>query len=146
MALIRKGTARKIKLSAKPTAKPSIKRKATATKEAATSANAARAPRQSATRFHHDIKSTYTGVSPVTTSRKSRTALRSDDFGSAKHLVLSERDNALLTPLRRANGQKPFQRGDADVGILNRAIRKGILRHVGGDATHESAQLKFVGA
>src|SRR5690606_9470831 len=100
--------------------------------------------RVAAERFSHDIKSSYSGVSPVINSRQSRTPLRTADFGTAPNLTLTERDNAILTPLQRQYGNRQFVRGNADTGILNRAIRKGILRHVSGDPTHESAKLQFV--
>lgn len=112
--------------------------------EAKPVATAKATPRTAASRASHDIQSSYAGPSPVLSTRKSRTAIRTDEFGAAPSLVMSERDMALLGPLKRTYGNKPFPRADADVGIINRAIRKGMLKHVSGDATHETAQLRFV--
>ena len=130
---------RKIVVAAKAKKEESVKvRSAKPTKSVESVA------RVSAPRFQHDINVVYAGVSPSLNARKSRTPLRSEEFGAAPELVMSERDNSVLRPLKERYGKKDFQRGNVDTGILNRAIRKGIVRHVSGDPTHETATLRFV--
>lgn len=124
---------------------PVVVKKTKVAKQAKPIEAVAAQPRQSATRHLHSIQSAYGGPSPVLTQHKSRTPLRTDEFGTAPDLIMSERDDALLRPLKSKHKRGVFVAGDADRGILNRAIRKGLLRHVGGDATHETAELQFVG-
>jgi hypothetical protein len=95
-------------------------------------------------RFTHDMEFAYGGDSPVVTSRKSKTPIRIDEFKSAPNLVLSDRDHAALGPLKQTFGKKPWARGNLDAGILNRLIRKGVVRHVMGEAADERATYKFV--
>lgn len=86
----------------------------------------------------------YSGSSPVVTSRKSHTPLRIEDFGTVPDLELTDRDKAALDPLRQQFGRKPFPRGNLDTGILNRAIRKGLIQLQSGSATSTDALVGFV--
>lgn len=101
---------------------------------------------QSSSRFTHDVDvSSYSGPSTALNTGKSRTPLRVSEFGSAPDLVMGDRDLSLLMPLFQQHGnKKDFRRGNADTGILNRAIRKGVLQMVSGEAASESAMLRFV--
>ena len=102
------------------------------------------APRAKVERFTHDLQFAYGGDSPVTTSRRSKTPLRITEFGTSPNMVLTDRDHAAMDPLKARYGTKAFQRGDLDVGIANRLIRKGLLRHVSGEAGDERCKIAFV--
>ncbi len=90
------------------------------------------------------MKKSHEPISPVMNSRRTKTPLRYDEFGNAPDLVLTERDLMALKPMWKQHGGKPFKRGNVDSGILNRAIRKGILRLASGEANSERAQIQFV--
>lgn len=104
----------------------------------------AAAPRMKAERFTHEMSFAYGGDSPVTTSRRSKTPLRIEAFGTAPNMVLTDRDHAAMKPLKDHYGTKAFQRGNLDVGIANRLIRKGVLAFVSGEVADERALLRFV--
>lgn len=119
-------------------------RKVKAPVAAAPEVSASSTVRESASRFTHDLEFAYSGDSPVTTSRRSKTPLRIEEFGSAPDMVLTDRDNAAMGPLRQKYGKKAFARGDLDVGIANRLIRKGMLKYVSGEVRDERCVLAFV--
>lgn len=100
--------------------------------------------RQKTERFTHELAFAYSGDSPVTTSRKSKTPLRIEAFGTAPNMVLTDRDHSAMKPLKERYGTKAFQRGNLDVGIANRLIRKGVLSFVSGEVSDERAMLRFV--
>lgn len=113
-------------------------------KPVAVEAKPSKTTKATAERVTHNLDFQYAGASPVTTTRRSKTALRADEFGTVPDLILSDRDHSLMSPLKQKYGTKAFQRGDLDAGILNRLIRKGVVRHVSGEVTDSRAQLAFV--
>ena len=96
-----------------------------------------------APRFTHGISTKYAGPSKGTNQRKSRTVIPVSEFGSKKDMVLTERTQAILTPMRAKYGNKPFQRGDLDAGVLKFAIWKGHVNVISGDGTSEGDTYSF---
>jgi len=95
------------------------------------------------TRFTHDAKSEWTGPSAGFNERRSKTRVPVEEYNTRPDYVLSERTQAILSPLRKKYGSTPFQRGNLDAGVIKYAIRKGHLQPVGGDPTNETLMLKF---
>lgn len=96
-------------------------------------------------RVVHTVSVDFAGTSSPLNSGRSRTPLRVDEFGQAPDLVLTDhRDLTILSPLYGKYKTNEFARGNCDTGILNRAIRKGVLKYVGGGVNSENARLQFV--
>ena len=76
-------------------------------------------------------------------SRKSKTRIPVEDFGTKPEYVLRERSLDLLKPLHDMYGTTPFATGDLDAGVLKFAGWKGWLAHVGGSPDLETCEFAF---
>jgi hypothetical protein len=89
----------------------------------------------------HAIIDTYDGTSPVTIQRKSSTRINFSMFGSKMNAVMTARDDAAVTGLRKQYGKSVFERGNLDAGIIRRLGERGYLEHVEGH--EQSPTTKF---
>jgi hypothetical protein len=103
-----------------------------------------RAPK--APRAEHGVTSQYAGPSLGLNKRKSTTALDLSQFGSDPDYVLTLRTEQVGRALKAKYGNKPFERANADAGILKYLGRKGYIEHVSGDPSSETCQFRFTTA
>ncbi len=103
----------------------------------------AKPKREAVARVAHEVVSPYTGPSLGLNKRKSITALDLATFGTKPDYVLTERTEAVGRALRAKYGSTPFERANADAGILKYLGMKGYIEHVAGEAHSEKATFRF---
>jgi hypothetical protein len=103
-----------------------------------------RAPK--APRADHGIVSAYVGPSLGLNKRKSTTALDLSQFGADPNYILTSRTEQVGKALKAKYGNAPFERANADAGILKYLGRKGYIEHVGGDPGSETCKFRFTAA
>ena len=81
----------------------------------------------------HDIAGSYKGTSPTFVSRKSRTRIQIEAFGTLPDAHMTDRANAFLKDVKNKYGKSEFVRGNMDAGSIRRIGERGYLVHVSGD-------------
>lgn len=87
-----------------------------------------------------------TFASPVTNKNKSRTALKTGNFGKLTNAVMTDRDVAGLRMMKDRFGARPFNRAGLDAGIIRRLGERGKIEFVDGDIATENARFKLTRA
>jgi hypothetical protein len=79
----------------------------------------------------------------VLTTRPSRQMIDFSAFGSLKDAALTDRDQKAIDSLRKNFGERTFERGNLDTGILKRLGQRGVIEHVAGRGNDPKATFKL---
>jgi len=90
-----------------------------------------------------DLPVTYTGMSPYVNKRPSKTVIPVAEFGSKPSMTLHQRTELALKDWKARFGNRPFQRGNLDAGVLKLLGWRGFIRHVDGDPASDKCQFVF---
>lgn len=91
----------------------------------------------------YTFASGHTGPSDGVNENVSRVAIDFARFGTLKDAPMTDRDRKNLDAFRNEFGNKQFERGNLDTGIIKRLGERGMLVHVKGSPVDPKATFKL---